>query len=1016
MSLTDIFINRPITAAATNCFILLVGIAALFLLPLRQYPLIDATTISISVSYPGANEEQMLGFVTAPIAQAVSGVDGVDYVSSETHQGRTQVNVRLDLNADHQQVFSDVTASIDSIRYLLPDGATDPAIARMPSDPTAVTYLAVSSPNHSVPQVTDYINRVVLPRLTSVDGVGRLEVVGGQDLAVRLWLSPSSMASLGVTADDLTSALTASHVPSAGGRIESEYTSTDVQAHTQIHTLDELANIVVRSGTNGKVRVGDIGKVEFGPKSTDQNAYLRGKRAVFIAVNASPGGNPLVIMDQIRDLLPDIKSGAPSGFDIEIGFDATTFINSSLRELIKTVFEAVIVVSVVMFAFLGTLRVVLIPIVAVPISLVGAAALLYVLGFSINLLTLLAMVLAIGLVVDDAIVVVENIYRHVHLGHSTKSAALIGAREVVGPVIAMTFTLAAVYAPIGFASGLTGSLFKEFAFALAGSVIVSGIVALTLSPVMASYSISSNQSRLSCLIDRQFSRFSLTYESALDFALRHRLLSVVSAIAVALSSYWFFWVSSKELAPTEDQGYIYTAVQSPDHVNLRYTETFTTELEKLFSSLGEYHDSFMVNGPVLNEAFGGVILKPWHERARSQQEILSEIQSSSISIDGVNVFAFSGPSLPGSTGGFPLQMVLTSPRPTKDIRELADEVISDAYQKGVFAFANTDVNIAKPVSSVSIDRLRLDEIGVSVQSVANTLQLLLSENYVSRVEIAGKPYEIIPQVDSDYRSNRSDIEDFEVETNNGDFVPLSSFVSIEDRVGPNKIAQHNQLNSVTIRAILPPGISISTAVEHLTGFANNYLPGDVSFDWLGESRQLVQEGNSFYLIFSLSIIFIYLVLGIQFNSLVDPIIILVSVPLCLFGALLPMFLGLTSINIYSQIGLVTLIGLISKHGILIVQFANQLRSEDGLDKFQAIKRASSIRLRPILMTTAAVVFGLIPLVASVGAGAEARFSIGVVIVSGMVFGTLFTLFILPCFYLILSRPSARRAVDACYAN
>ena len=1013
MAFTDVFIKRPLAAVAANCLLILFGFAAVFGLSVRQYPLIDATTLSISVAHPGADEEQMLGFVTAPIAQAVAAVEGVDYISSETFQGRSQINVRLKLNVDHQQAFSDLSSSIDSIRYLLPDGATDPVITRLSSDPTAVTYLAVKSADHSVPQITDYINRVILPRLASIDGVGRLEVVGGQDLAVRIWLNPRDMIAMGVTANDIVSALSASHAPAVGGKIEGLYTISDVKAKTEIDSLEGFLRILVKSSDSGDVRIGDVARVELGPKSTSQTAFARGERAVFIAVNATPSGNPLEIMDQVRSLLPAVQAGAPSGFNIEIGFDATRFIESSLLELSKTVLEAIGVVVLVMLFFLGTLRVVLIPIVAVPISLFGAAGILYLFGFSINLLTLLAMVLAIGLVVDDAIVVVENIHRHIHLGLSPKEAALLGAREVVGPVIAMTLTLAAVYAPIGLSTGLTGSLFMEFALALAGSVIVSGIVALTLSPVMAAMALKEDQGGWSKRVNGSFERFSAVYDGILGWVLRRRLLFMVLGLAVGLGAYIFSDGSSRELAPTEDQGYIYTAVQAPHHVNVDYTEMFTSKLQQVFRQLEEFHDSFMINGPVPNEAFGGVILKPWSERDRSQQEILGTIQGASQAIDGISVFAFSGASLPGSTGGFPLQLVLTGPRPVADLVPMANQLIADAYESKVLAFANTDVEVSRPVTELNINRHRLDDIGVSMESVANTLNIFLSENYVSRVELDGRPYEIIPQVDPEYRKTSRDLGEFHVRDAQGNMVQLSGLVDVVEGVAPNKLTQHNQLNSVTIRGVLLPEVHLSDAVSFFSKRAAESLPNEISFYWLGESRQFVQEGNSFFVIFALSIIFIYIVLSVQFNSLTDPAIILVSVPLCLFGAFLPTFLGWTSINIYSQIGIVTLVGLITKHGILMVQFANQLRSS-GVEKEQAIRRASVIRLRPVLMTTAAVVFGLLPLVASIGAGAEARFSIGVVIVSGMLFGTILTLFILPCVYMGMTR-SPKRSMTAAWA-
>ncbi len=1004
MPFTDLFIKKPALAIVVNIAILMAGIIAIMQLPIRQYPAIEAATISVTTAYPGATPELMQGFVTTPIAQSVATATGVEYLSSETVQGLSTINARLKLNADSNQAMTEIMAKINEVRFRIPAEATDPVIRKTSGEGTAIMYVGFSSETLSIPQITDYLNRAILPRLASVEGVGSTDLIGSQELSIRLWLNPLRMAALDLTASDISDALRDNNVQAAPGKIEGSYIATNLKADTDIVSISDFENMVLRSDGDKLIRVRDVATVEFGAKSDDQTGYENGIPVVFVGVNASPTGNPLTIVEDTRVLLDGMKNDFPPGLSSNISYDVTRFINASIDQVTSTLIEAIGIVIIVMYLFLGSFRTILVPIVTIPLSLVGAAAIMTMFGFSINLLTLLAMVLAIGLVVDDAIVVVENVFRHMEKGKSPYEASLKGAREIVRPVIAMTATLAIVYAPIGFVGGLTGSLFREFAFALAAAVVISGVVALTLSPMMTAYTIDpkTTEGKFTKAIEHFFGRLTNAYQGVLGWTLKFRYFTIVLAFAVMGGTAYMYVSSAQELAPEEDQGNVFLFMRGPQSANIDYTDKFALELEKILRAVPEYEQTFIVNGPTTNEGFGGVVLKRWENRDRSQQTVQQEIQNAIMDIEGLAVFAFPEPALPGSTGGMPVQMIVSTSKSPKEVYDAIEELKVAANQSGLFMVTDSNLNLNTPVTRVKIDRSRANALGIKMSDISSTLGVFVNENYVNRINVDGRAYEVIPQVSDEFRLTADTVNNYYLRAGNGTQVPLSSIITLEEDVEPNKLFQFNQLNSATFQGIPAPGVTMDQVVDFLDNYAATKFPSGFSYDWQGDVRQFVYEGNQLVTAFGLAMLVIYLALVAQFNSFRDPFIILVSVPLSLFGALLPIYLGYTTINIYTQIGLVTLIGLISKHGILMVEFANQLQLSDGLNRRQAILKASAIRLRPILMTTAAMVVGLIPLATSTGAGAASRFALGIVIVVGMLVGTFFTLFILPAVYSLLA--------------
>ncbi|MEL5259492.1 MexW/MexI family multidrug efflux RND transporter permease subunit [Serratia nevei] len=1008
MTFTDLFVRRPVLALVVSTLILLFGALALSKLPIRQYPLLENSTITISTEYPGASSELMQGFVTQPIAQAVSSVEGVDYLSSSSVQGRSVVTVRMALNRDSTQALTEVMAKVNQVRYKLPEQAYDPVIERSAGEATAVAYVGFSSKTLSTPALSEYLTRVVEPMFTTIDGVAKVEVFGGQKMAMRLWLDSDRLAGRGLTAADVADAVRRNNYQAAPGKVKGQYVVANVRVNTDLTSVEEFRNLVVRNDGNGLVRLKDVGTVELGAAATETSALMDGEPAVFLGVFPTPTGNPLVIVDGIRHLMPAIDKMQPPGVKMALAFETARFIQASIDEVVHTLLEALVIVVAVIYLCLGSLRTVLIPVVTIPLSILGAAGLMLAFGFSVNLLTLLAMVLAIGLVVDDAIVVVENVHRHIEEGKTPLAAAMIGAREVAGPVIAMTLTLAAVYAPIGLMGGLTGALFREFALTLAGAVVVSGVVALTLSPVMSSLLLPAKQSegRVAHAAEWFFGGLTRRYARALDFSLRHRWLTGALALLVMISLPLLYLMPQRELAPTEDQAIVLTAIKAPQHANLNYVERFAYKLDEVYNRMPETESRWIINGSDgTASGIGGINLTLWQARQRSASAVQADLQRAVNDVEGTSIFAFLLPALPGSTGGLPVQMVLRTPQDYPQLYRTLEEVKQNARNSGLFMVVDSDLDYNNPLAEVHIDRAKANSLGIRMSDIGESLAVLVGENYLNRFGMDGRAYDVIPQSLREQRLTPQALARQYVRTQDNTLVPLSTVVSVAVKVEPNKLTQFNQQNAATLQAIPAPGVSMGEAVAFLERQANA-LPAEFSHDWQGDSRQYTQEGSALAFAFLAALVIIYLVLAAQYESLKDPLIILITVPLSICGALLPLALGYATMNIYTQVGLVTLIGLISKHGILMVEFANELQMHQGLTRRAAILQAAQIRLRPVLMTTGAMVFGLIPLLFASGAGAASRFGLGLVIVSGMLVGTLFTLFVLPTVYTLLARDHA----------
>lgn len=1004
MRFTDLFIRRPVFSLVVNTLILLVGVLALERLPIRQYPLLKNATISVTTEYPGAPAELMQGFVTQPISQVLASVEGVDYLSSSSIQGKSAIDVRLRLGQDLTQALSEVMAKVNQARYRLPEEAYDPVIEHSSGDSTAVAYVGFSSRELPTPALTDYLSRVVEPMFSSIDGIAKVEIFGGQRIAMRLWLDPARLAAHDLTAEEVAAAIRAENYQAAPGKIKGQYRVSGIEVDTDLGSVEQFRNLVVHSDAHGLVRVKDIGNVELGAAATETSALMDGQPAVHLGLFAAPRGNPLVIVDGIKQRLPEIRKTLPPGVDVELAFETARFIQASIDEVLGTLVEALLIVVVVIYFCLGSFRTVLIPIMTIPLSIVGAAGLMLAFGFSINLLTLLAMVLAIGLVVDDSIVVVENTHRHMAEGKSALIAALLGAREVAGPVIAMTLTLVAVYAPIGFMGGLTGALFREFALSLAGAVVISGIVALTLSPVMASMLLrDGHESCVTHGANRFFDYLSRQYERLLEISLTHRGITLAATVAVLASLPWLYQQPQRELAPVEDQASILTAIKAPQYANLAYSERFSRKLDEVYQELPETTSRWIINGtdgPATS--FGGINLSSWDKRQRDASAIQSDLQRKVGTVEGTHIFVFQLPALPGSTGGMPVQLVLRTSQGYRTLYDSMEVLKQRARESGLFATVDSDLDYNNPLVHIRIDRDKANALGVRMRDIGESLAVLVGENYVNRFSLQGRSYDVIPQGIRKARLSTEALGQQYVRTREGQLVPLSSLVRMEEKIEPNKLTQFNQQNAATLQAIPAPGVSLGQCVAFLKD-ASADLPAGFTLEWQADSRQYVHEGNTLAFAFCLAVVVIYLVLAAQYESLVDPLIILITVPLSVCGALIPLALGLSTLNIYTQIGLVTLIGLISKHGILMVAFANEMQVHEQLDRSAAILHSARARLRPVLMTTAAMVVGLLPLLFSSGAGAHSRKGLGIVIVCGMLVGTLFTLFILPTIYSLLAR-------------
>ncbi|MDD2057526.1 multidrug efflux RND transporter permease subunit [Pseudomonas sp. GD03860] len=1010
MAFTDPFIRRPVLASVVSLLIVLLGFQAWSKLPIRQYPQMENALITVTTAYPGANAETIQGYITQPMQQSLASAEGIDYMTSVSRQNFSVISVYARIGADSDRLFTELLAKANEVKNKLPQDAEDPVLSKEAADASALMYISFYSSEMSNPQITDYLSRVIQPKLATLPGMAEAEILGNQLFAMRLWIDPVKLAGYGLSANEVTDAVRRYNFLSAAGEVKGEYIVTSINATTELKTAEAFANIPLKTSGDSRVLLGDVARVEMGAENYDTVSSFDGTPSVYIGIKATPGANPLDVIKEVRKLMPELESQLPPNLKASIAYDATLFIQASIDEVIKTLVEAVLIVIVVVFLFLGALRSVMIPVITIPLSMIGVLFFMQLMGYSLNLLTLLAMVLAIGLVVDDAIVVVENIHRHIEEGKSPFEAALEGAREIAMPVVSMTITLAAVYAPIGFLEGLTGALFKEFALTLAGAVIISGIVALTLSPMMCALLLrhDPNPSGLAHRLDQLFEGLKVRYQKLLHATLNTRPVVLVFAVIVLCLIPVFLMFTKNELAPDEDQGVIFMMATAPQPTNLDYLSAYTDEFIDIFKAFPEYYSSFQINGfNGVQSGIGGFLLKPWNERERTQMALLPLVQSKLEGIAGLQIFGFNLPSLPGTGEGLPFQFVISTANDYESLLEVAERVKERAQASGKFAFLDIDLAFDKPEVVVDIDRAKAAQMGVSMDALGGTLATLLGEAEINRFTIDGRSYKVIAQVERPFRDNPDWLSNYYVKNQQGQMLPLSTLITLSDRARPRQLNQFQQLNAAIIQGV--PMVSMGEALDTVLGIAHEEAPEGYTFDYAGAARQYVQEGSALWVTFGLALAIIYLVLAAQFESFRDPLVILVTVPLSICGALIPLFLGISSMNIYTQVGLVTLIGLISKHGILVVEFANQLRLQKGLSAREAVEEAAAIRLRPVLMTTAAMVFGMVPLILASGAGAVSRFDIGTVIATGMSVGTLFTLFVLPCVYTLLARADAPQA-------
>jgi multidrug efflux pump len=1019
MHFTDLFIRRPVLALVISLVIIIAGLQAIRSLNVRQFPISENSAVTVTTVYVGASAELVRGFITTPLERAIAAADGIDYIESQSAQGVSTITVRLKLNYDATRALAEISSKVDQVRRDLPPEAEVPIINVESADSRfAAAYLSFTSTALKQNEITDYLVRVVQPRLSAVEGVQRADILGARTFAMRIWLKPDRMAAYNISPAQVRQALAANNYLAALGQTKGSLIQVNLIANTDLRSVEEFKRLVIREQDGALIRLADIGDVVLGAEDYDTEVRFSGQTAVFMGIWPLPNANSLDVVKKVRTVMDSVQKDLPTDMQARIAYDATAYINNAIHEVIKTLADTLMIVVVIIFLFLGSFRSVFIPVVAIPLSLIGGVFLMQVFGFTINLLTLLAIVLSVGLVVDDAIVVVENVERHLSEGKSPQDAALIGARELVGPIIAMTITLAAVYAPIGLQGGLTGSLFREFAFTLAGAVTISGVVALTLSPMMSAKLLKPGlgEHGLSGKISRDFKRLRNVYGRWLDATLSARPAVYLVWIVVSLLTIPMFRMSPVELAPTEDQGVIFGIIDAAANSTLDQTSRYAAAANKMFLSIPETDFTFQITRP--SSGFGGMVTKPWDQRERTIFQIMPEVQQKLHGIAGIQMFPVFRPSLPGA-GQFPVEFIMASTAETEKILQFARQLQQKAMQSGLFAFPPIiDVKIDQPQSEFIINRDKVADLGLNLEQVGADIGAMIGGNFVNRFDIAGRSYKVIPQIQRVDRLNPDQLKDIYITGPDGKLVPLSTIATIHNSTVPRSLNRFQQLNAVKIS-----GVSIrplDEALRFLEDEAGKILPKGYVIDYTGESRQLRTEGNKFLPAFMLAVVLIFLVLAAQFNSFRDPFVILAgSVPLGIFGALLFTFLKIpdpnvpfwthgwtTTLNIYSQVGLVTLVGLVSKNGILIVEFANKLQLR-GLSKLDAVKEASMTRLRPILMTSAATAAGHFPLTLVTGAGAAARNSIGLVLVGGITVGTIFTLFIVPSIYMLVARDHSK---------
>jgi multidrug efflux pump len=1023
MHFTDIFIKRPVLATVISLIILLLGLRAAFNLTIREYPFLQNAQITVAVGYPGADPALMEGFVTTPLEREVATADGIDFLSSSTGQGSSVITANLRLNKDPSEALTEISAKVNKLRNQLPQGSEDPIISIEEGGGTAAMYMSFYSKVLDDSQITDYLIRVVEPQLSSIPGVEKADIMGARTYAMRVWLKSDRLAAYNLTASEVYARIKSQNVLSAVGEAKGNYVRIGLSAKTDLHTETDFRQLIIKSEGGKVVRLGEVADVKLGAESYDGGAGWDGDPALFIGIRVRPEANVLDVIAKVNKVWPGIVAALPEGLEAKIGYDSTTYIRDAISEVEKTLIEAIIVVIVVIFLFLGSMRNSLIPAITVPLSLVGALFVMLAFGFSINLLTLLAMVLAIGMVVDDAIIVMENIHRHIEDGMTPFDASIRGARELVGPVIAMTITLVAVYAPIGFLTGITGKLFTEFAFTLAGAVLISGVLALTLTPMMcarllkSSHGEGSENNRLAEYLDRKFEQWRNGYKKRLHGALNTvHVIGVFGAIVFA-SCFFLALLTPTELAPEEDRGFAFSIAETDGFSSQEYLNQYFHEAQKITLSEKDIPHifTFSIGGAgSTNQAFMGMVMKPWSERTRTVKQIIEGLAPKLNQVAGMRIQPISPPPLPTPGQGYPVEFVLKSTATSEEISRVSDEIIKHATDSRKFFYLASRLRIDRPEATIEIDRNRAALIGVSMDQLSADLSALLAGGEVNRFSYDARSYKVIQQVQRGERLNPQQLEGYYTRASNGQLVPISTLVTIGHRTVPRSIEHAQQLNADTIVAVPRSDITQGEALKTLEDLAHEIMPTGFQIDYAGPSRQFKSEGSALMATFGFALLAIYLVLAAQFESFRDPLIMLVTVPMSICGALLFLnifgmtnsmqlthFPGMT-LNIYTQVGLVTLIGVISKHGILIVEFANKLQLQ-GMKKREAIEEAASIRLRPILMTTAALVIGMVPLLLASGPGAASRFSMGLVISAGMTIGTLFTLYIVPAMYLYLGR-------------
>ncbi|MBS0272435.1 MAG: efflux RND transporter permease subunit [Proteobacteria bacterium] len=1005
MKFTDLYIHRPVLATVVSLMILVLGVRSLDILPVRQFPFTQNAVVTVTTVYTGAAPELVAGFITTPLEQSIAQANGIDYMTSISNQGVSIIQATLRLNYDSERALTDINTKVNAVLNQLPKEAQLPIITVAVGDVLDSMYIGFYSDVLPSNKITDYLIRVVQPKLQAVPNVQLAEILGGRQFAMRAWLDPLKMSALGVTALDVSNALTSNNFISAVGRTDGEMVTVNLTSTTGVESVQGFRNLIVKANNGAIVRLKDVSTVSLGAENYDTVVKFDGKDAVYIGIKVAPAANLLTVIENIHAIFPGIQADFPQGLNGKIVYDATEYVNAAIHEVERSLGEAVIIVILVIFVFLASLRTVAIPIIAIPLSLIGTFFVMFLLGYSINLLTLLALVLSIGLVVDDAIIVVENIYRHIENGMKPLEASLLGARELANPIIAISVVLVAVYIPIGFMGGLTGALFSEFAFTLAGAVAISAIIALTLSPMMCSKLLKkTSQGRFSAFVDQKFSKLEQSYENALHHSLNYLPVTGVFSVIVLGSIYFLYSGSKSELAPQEDQGIIISQLTASPNASLRQTQLYSQKVFDIFSNFPETDHTFQLDGlNGLNISLGGMVLKPWDKRQQTTIQLQPIVQGELSQVSGGKIAAFQPSSLPGAGSGLPMQFVIQTTESYDLLNEVAQAIIGKAYESGLFAYLDSDLKIDKVQTTLELDRDKAALMGLDMKALGGILQSALSQGYVNFFNYFDRSYKVIPQVERRDRINDHQPLNYYIKTADGTSVPLSTVTKLKRKVVPESLNHFQQLKSATISGIPGAGITLGEALGVMKEIAKGHLPQGYSIDYAGESRQYEQEGNSLIVTFFFALIIIFLALAALFESFRDPLIVLISVPMSICGAMIFISLGVggASLNIYTEIALVTLIGLITKHGILIVQFANDLQKE-GNEKRIAIEKAAAIRLRPILMTTAAMVLGVLPLIRASGAGAVSRYNIGLVISSGISIGTVFTLFVVPAMYMLFA--------------